>query len=211
MDQACAISRRQDNRLDAPGIEAVHFRDAMALLASGVAIAACWDGEAPKGLLISSVTALSVEPPRMLFCVRKASSSHNALLRAERCSLSILSEAHREDADRFSRTERTAERFGEDHWTLERWHPPRHKTPLIGLAGVISHRIDAGTHTVFILDVYEVRTGPARPLIYFDRDYRGLKSEPEDGASFAQQDAVAHKHAEGWRLGSVEHSAAINQ
>jgi flavin reductase len=41
--------------------------------------------DTPRGLLVSSITGLSVDPPRFLFCVRKEASSHDALLAADPC------------------------------------------------------------------------------------------------------------------------------
>src|SRR4051794_6210300 len=61
-------------RVDQP-IDPGAFKDALARLASGVAIISCWDDGAPRGLLVSSITGLSVDPPRFLFCVRKEASS----------------------------------------------------------------------------------------------------------------------------------------
>ena len=169
--------------LPAPGLEADLFRNAMAFLAGGVAVAACWDGEVPRGLLVSSITALSTEPPRVLFCVRKVSSSYNALLRSRTCSLAVLAEQDRREAERFSRPDRVAERFDPAHWTLNPAAPPRYRAPLIGLEGRIGHRIDAGTHTIFVLDVHEAQLSPDQPLVYFDRAFRGLRDLVEGAAN----------------------------
>jgi flavin reductase len=155
------------------------FRDAMSLLAGGVAIVTCWDGETPRGLLVSSITGLSLDPARVLFCVRKASSSHNALLRATRCGVAILAEGDEREAERFSQSDLSHERFDPERWILQPDSPPRRRQALIGLEGAIGHRIDAGTHTIFILNVREVRHGRDKPLIYFDRNFRRLRL-PED-------------------------------
>ena len=153
---------------------ATEFRQAMARLASGVAVVACLDRGVPRGLLVSSLTSLSIEPPRMLFCVAKAAGSHDPLARADRCGLSVLSDRDAEEAERFSRTERGAERFGSAAWRLQPDQPPLHRGALIGLIGSISQRIDAGSHSVFILDVETIETRNAGPLIYFDRSFRSL-------------------------------------
>jgi len=166
------------------------FRDAMAMLASGVAVVTCWEGETPRGLLVSSITALSTEPPRMLFCVRKAASSHNALFRSRRCAVAILAEPDQREAERFSRTDLTHERFDPALWLLDQAAPPRLKSALIGLEGTISSRIDAGTHTVFILNVAEVQVSPGRPLVYFDRDFRSLDWPEQMAASLESLSGV---------------------
>jgi len=155
------------------------FRDAVARFAGGVGIAACWGNEGPVGLLVSSIAVLSVDPPRVLFCVRKASRSHAALFRARHCSLNILAESDQAEAERFSDPDRTHERFDASRWHLGPHRPPRHRTPLIGMTGAIAHRMDAGTHTVFVLDVTAADVTDSMPLIYFDRRYAGLRMSGE--------------------------------
>jgi flavin reductase len=156
------------------GLDPTRFREAMARLAAGVAVVACLDDGKPRGLLVSSLTSLSVEPPRVLFCVAKSAGSHDLLARADRCALSVLSDRDAEEAERFSRIERVAERFTSTAWRLAPTAPPLHRGALIGMTGPISQRIDAGSHSVFILDVQTVETRSAAPLIYFDRAFRSL-------------------------------------
>ena len=153
-----------------PWAEGTAFKDNLAQLASGVAIAACWTPRGPQGLLVSSITGLSAEPPRMLFCVRKASSSHAALLRADAVGLSILGEGQRDEAERFSRSDRAAERFGSG-WSLSSEAPPVLAGSLATLSGPVRSRIDAGSHTIFILDVSQVCSRAGPPLLYVQRDY----------------------------------------
>ncbi len=163
-----------------PGVRAApagqDFKNAMARLAGGVGVAACWCDSVPTGLLVSSIAVLSAEPPRVLFCVQKAARSHNALFKARHCSLSILAENDRDEAERFSSAERAAERFDPAVWKLDAGSPPRCASALVGLVGAIGHRMDAGTHTVFVLNVSDVAVrGEAHPLVYFDRRYVGLR------------------------------------
>ena len=163
------------------GVSAIgrDFKNAMARLAVGVGVAACWgDDGAPIGLLVSSIAALSAEPPRILFCVQKSVRSHNALFRSRRLSLNILAEDDRAEAERFSNAERVIERFNPAVWDLDPGAPPRHRAALVALAGVIAHRMDAGTHTVFILNVQDVDARDAPPLVYFDRRYASIRPLP---------------------------------
>jgi flavin reductase len=156
-----------------PPADPAAFKDGLARLASGVAVAACWSGGQPRGLLVSSLTGLSTEPPRVLFCVRKAASSHDVLLAAEAISLSILTLDHAAEAERFSRSDLASERFG-DAWRLNHVEPPTLNDALVSLSGPIHCRIDAGTHTVFILDVSVSQSRDAAPLIYFARGFEAL-------------------------------------
>jgi flavin reductase (DIM6/NTAB) family NADH-FMN oxidoreductase RutF len=168
--------------LDPAAPEAVLFRDAMAQLAGGVAVVACLDAGAPRGLLVSSLVSLSIEPPRMLFCVQKRAPSHPALLRAERCSLAILGHDDVEEAQRFSTRSRAAERFSPGAWRLQLGEPPHYAAALVNVTGRISNRMDAGSHSVFVLDVEAIHRRDGEPLVYFGRSYRTL-STPPDAAS----------------------------
>jgi flavin reductase (DIM6/NTAB) family NADH-FMN oxidoreductase RutF len=157
-----------------PTLSQQHFKDAMSRLVGGVGIAACWSGETPVGLLVSSIAVVSADPPRILFCVQKSARSHSALFRTRRCSLNILAEDGRTEAERFSNATRFGERFDPQLWRLEPGAPPRHRSALVGLTGTIGHRMDAGTHTVFILSITDADVQDARPLVYFDRGYAAL-------------------------------------
>lgn len=156
-----------------PPVDEAAYRNAMAKLASGVAVVACWHNAEPRGLLVSSLTGLSSDPPRILFCVRKASAAHDALLAADACSISILGEEDAVEAGRFSRADLAPQRFGRD-WRLERKAPPRLRQALASLWGPVRCRIDAGSHTIFILDIGHAEARDGEPLVYFERDFHGI-------------------------------------
>ncbi len=156
------------------------FRNAMSRLATAVGVAACWEGTRPAGLLVSSITPLSIEPPRLLFCVQKSTRSHDAFLNATDCSLNVLSDADRNEAERFSRAAHYWERFDPTLWSLDSASPPRLRAALISVQGAIDHRMDAGTHSVFVVNVERVSLGEGGPLIYFDRAYAALRPLAED-------------------------------
>ncbi|BCW89206.1 4-hydroxyphenylacetate 3-monooxygenase reductase component [Alphaproteobacteria bacterium SO-S41] len=148
------------------------FRDALAALAGGVAIVACQSADGPRGLLVSSLTGLSVEPPRLLFCVRKEAVTHDVLLRAATCSIAILGADDRLEAERFSRPDRSAQRFQDARWDLAADEPPLYRGGLVLLTGTIERTIDAETHSVFFVRAHHAARRAGEPLVYFDRRYR---------------------------------------
>ncbi|RXR23702.1 flavin reductase family protein [Sphingobium fluviale] len=150
------------------------FLDAMACLATGVAVVACVDSGHPKGLLVSSLTPLSVDPPSMLFCIRKAAYCYAALSSSDRCSIAILSEADQIEAERFSRADRFKERFDSASWILPYGQPPELKGALISMSGNIDKVIDAGTHDIFIVNIDSIKGRSADPLVYFKRRFQKL-------------------------------------
>jgi flavin reductase len=150
------------------------FRGGLAKLASGVAVVACWADGKPRGLLVSSLTGLSTEPPRLLFCVRKAAAAHGPLLRAEAIGVSLLHSDDRQEALRFCSSELAAERFAAERWRLDLHAPPIRAEALATFTGPVCSRIDAGSHTVFILDASRVDVRQAEPLVYFERGFRDI-------------------------------------
>lgn len=157
-----------------PSADEVAFRNGLAKLASGVAIVACWADGRPRGLLVSSLTGLSTQPPRILFCVRKAAAAHDALLAADAVSVSLLDVHDQEEAKRFAATERARERFGDGGWRLDPKSPPERRNALAAFSGPVRCRLDGGTHTIFILDVTHAHARDADPLLYFERAFRKL-------------------------------------
>lgn len=150
------------------------FRDGLAKLASGVAIVACQTADGPRGLLVSSLTGLSTDPPRILFCVRRAAAAHADLAQADAISVTLLDGRDRDEADCFAGPGRAVERFSGDRWRLSPRAPPALRDPLAAFSGPVHCRIDAGTHTIFVLDVTRAESRDADPLVYFERGFRAL-------------------------------------
>jgi len=157
-------------------------QDSLSRLACGVALAACTTPNGPVGALVNSLTSLSAQPPRILFCVRKSEPSHPALLEAEAVGLSILADHQQAEADRFASPGPTHEQFGPG-WTHSSSAPPRLADALASVEGRVRARIDAGSHTVFVLDITAAEARPGTPLIYFARNY--LNAAQSGGAALA--------------------------
>ena len=72
----CHVPCQTDYR----SVEAAEFRLAMRNLASGVAIVATGTDKARRGLTVSSVTSLCMEPPCLLVGINTNSETHDAIL-----------------------------------------------------------------------------------------------------------------------------------
>ena len=145
------------------------FKDVLAHLASGVAIVSCWDGDQPRGLLVSSITGLSVDPPRFLFCVRKAACCHDILARRPSLSIALLGAADKDEAVRFGGPTLAHERFAADRWDLHSDAPPTYRHGLASAACETDEVVEAQTHSIFIVTAIRYRLDPAMPLIAWNR------------------------------------------
>ncbi len=150
------------------------LREALARLANTVAIVACWHEGAPRGLLVSSLVGLSLEPPRLLFCVRKLTPAHEALVRAKTCGISILRSDQDDEARRFSHTSRARERFSSPQWKLRHGEPPLYSSALARISAELDQIIDAGSHSIIIVHARAVAAEPGSPLLYVNRAYTRL-------------------------------------
>lgn len=151
----------------------VDFKEVLAHLASGVAIVSCWDGETPRGLLVSSITGLSVEPPRFLFCVRKEAGCHDALLARPHLGVALLGFADQDEALRFASSSRAAERFA-----IERWRQtsdaPVYRGGLVSAVCAVEQVVDAATHSIFIVTADTVTFTPGPALVAWNRALSSL-------------------------------------
>lgn len=154
-----------------PPLDPSVFKRCMSELATGVAVIATLCESEPCGLLVSSLTALSATPPRVLFCVNKASNAHAALLSSRVCSINILARDHLDEARAFSGGRPHSERFNSGRWVLDDQQVPRLADALSELDAAVAELVDAGTHTIFICDVKGGRCRPGEPLMYFQRGY----------------------------------------
>lgn len=147
------------------------FKEVLAHLAGGVAIISCWDGETPRGLLVSSITGLSVEPPRFLFCVRKEAGCHEALIKAPECGVALLAHDDQEEALRYASSARAPERFSPERWDLAPSAPPAYRGGLARARCGVDSVIDAVTHSILVVTANASALTPARPLVAWNRGF----------------------------------------
>ena len=86
----------------AAGIDAAAFRSAMRQLAGGISTITVGQDDDRTGLTVTSVSALSAEPPALVFCINRSSSSWPVLQRRRAFAVNVLPPAHQSVADRFS-------------------------------------------------------------------------------------------------------------
>ena len=92
------------------------FRDVMGHYPTGVTVVTATDADGePLGLTVNSFTSVSLEPPLVLVCIDRGSSSHDGLLEADHFGVSILSTDQHLLAHRFA-SEDPARRFQEVTW-----------------------------------------------------------------------------------------------
>jgi flavin reductase (DIM6/NTAB) family NADH-FMN oxidoreductase RutF len=141
------------------------FREAMAGLCSGVAVVTAQrpDGQ-PCGLVATSVSSYSADPPSVLVCIAHTSRCHEALADGEWFGMHLLA-ADQEDVARTFAAGALEDKFD---WSWD------DGVPLLG--GVVSYlrcrraaRFDLYDHSVLVGNVASGRHDGGDPLVYMDR------------------------------------------
>lgn len=150
------------------------FREALGRFATGVAfVTAAPDGKS-AGLIVNSLTSVSLDPPLVAFCPARSSLTWQRMRRTGRFGVNVLSQRHEEFV-------RRAVPAGADRFTGIDWEPGRGGVPLLpdALAQLeceIVAEYAAGDHWIVVARVDGLRTrAVGRPLIFFAGAFEALQ------------------------------------
>jgi flavin reductase len=150
------------------------FRNILSRLVTGVTVLAANDPRGgARGLTVSAVTALSLEPPLVLVCVDRASATHDCIERAGAFAVSFLGAADEALARRF------AEDPSEARFEGVGVRPEVTGAPVLDAAiGWVDCRVWAsyagGDHTIFVGEVLAGGADVGDPLVHFRGRYGRL-------------------------------------
>lgn len=158
-------------------LTSAEFRDVIGSFASGVTVITTVDREAPYGTTASAVASLSLEPPMVLVCLNRTSSTGQAISRARRFAINVLDEDQAELASRFARKD--PDKFaGVDHVRGVTGQPLLARA-LATIECSVVEEVTGGTHTVFLSEVDAASARQGSPLAYF-RGQFGRLALPDD-------------------------------
>lgn len=153
------------------------FRDAMRALVGNCSVITVGEGAAATGLVVTSAISLSAEPPLLLACVNRSSSSWPLLAPHAAFGWSSLGAAHRAVAERFSGFGgvKGAARYEGADWETALTGARLLKGAPCAFDCVVEERIDRATHSILIGRVMAIRTtAGAGALTYWNGTYRAL-------------------------------------
>jgi flavin reductase (DIM6/NTAB) family NADH-FMN oxidoreductase RutF len=166
-------------RTEFASIGADAFKQGMRCLAAGVTIVTTLHDGQRNGLTATAVTSLSADPPQILVCVNRAAAAHDPIHRGSLMCVNVLAHVHQNLAARFAGQSGVfgEDRFGAGRWTTLSTGAPVLADALASFDCVVTERVQASTHTIFIGRVVGVRTRPkARPLVYASGTYARLEA-----------------------------------
>ena len=131
-------------------------------------------GGEPTGLIVNSLTSVSLEPPLVSFSPARSSLTWQRMRRAGRFGVSVLGRQHEGFAVRA--TPAGADRFADVDWQPGPGGAPLLTDALATLECEIVAEHPAGDHWIVVGRVDEVRISPsADPLVFFDGAFGALE------------------------------------
>jgi 3-hydroxy-9,10-secoandrosta-1,3,5(10)-triene-9,17-dione monooxygenase reductase component len=147
------------------------FRKTLACLPTGVTVIAAHGADGPVGMAANSVTSVSLDPPLLLFCPAKTSSTWPSIRATENFCVNVMAGHHEEVVRRFAAKD--ADRFaGVDY--EDRATGPALADAVAWIECCIRDEYDAGDHTVVIARVVAIETTSSadlEPLVFFRGTY----------------------------------------
>jgi 3-hydroxy-9,10-secoandrosta-1,3,5(10)-triene-9,17-dione monooxygenase reductase component len=146
------------------------YRTVLGHFATGVALITAVDGEEPVGMACNSFTSVSLEPPLVLFCAAKSSSTWPRIQQAGKWAANFLAEDGEETCRLFA--QKGADRFAHVAYTIGRSGSPvlDHALAFVDCETVAEH--DAGDHIIVVGQVLELGyASEGKPLLFYRGGY----------------------------------------
>lgn len=156
---------------------ALAYRAAMRKLAGAVSVLTVGAGENRTGLTATSVSSLSVDPPTLLICVNRGSSSLAPLRTNSAFAINVLRPHHQPLADQFAGKGglKGPERYEGGSWTRLVTGAPVLADALAAFDCELEDAIERHSHVIVLGRVVASRIAEnADPLLYWAGGYRTL-------------------------------------
>jgi 3-hydroxy-9,10-secoandrosta-1,3,5(10)-triene-9,17-dione monooxygenase reductase component len=148
------------------------FRSVLGHFATGITVITAMDGEEPVGLAANSFTSVSLDPPLVLFCAAKSSTTWPRIQRSGHFTVNVLDE-HQEDVSQLF-AQRGADRFGKVSWRVGTQGPILDDVHAF-LDCTIEAEHEAGDHIIVVGRVQKLGlTADAGPLLFYQGRYGRL-------------------------------------
>lgn len=164
MEVGVAVEPRDEAVSLHDGIEPESLRSMHRKLVTGVTVVATQTEDGPRGLAVNAFSSVSLDPPRILICVQKTSSTYAHLLATKYFGVNILSADQLDVAQVFATKD--PRKFDRVAWTSG-----PHGVPLITgacarMEVALEDSLHASTHTIFIGRVVHAGHNDRAPLVY---------------------------------------------
>ncbi|MBO2463533.1 3-hydroxy-9,10-secoandrosta-1,3,5(10)-triene-9,17-dione monooxygenase reductase subunit [Actinomadura violacea] len=153
------------------------FRHVLGHFCTGVVVVTAMDGDSPAGFACQSFSALSLDPPLVLFCPASTSRTWPVIERAGHFAVNVLAHSQREVSTVFGRSR--PDKFTATGWRLSPGGAPVLDSVPAWLDCILEAVHDGGDHVIAVGRVTALGTGPSdRPLLFYRGGYTVTESAP---------------------------------
>lgn len=158
-----------------PEVDPAEFRQVCGHFTTGVTVITATDGDDPVGLAANSFTSVSLEPPLVLFCAGKTSTTWPRIEKADAYAVNILAA----DQEEISRTFAAPD---VDRFEGVAWHQGVTGSPILDgalayLDCEIEAKHDAGDHVLVVGRVVDLDVQrDTGPLVFYRGGYGDLSA-----------------------------------
>ena len=149
-----------------PAFDATVFRRVIGNFMSGVVVITTEHAGARRGMTVSAVSSLSLDPPMLLVCLNATSPTQEAVARSGRFAVNILAEHQGALAERFARSG-SDDKFAGLETRAGRTGVPLLPDVLATVECRVAEVVTGGTHRVFLAEAVHAEATDASPLAYF--------------------------------------------
>jgi 3-hydroxy-9,10-secoandrosta-1,3,5(10)-triene-9,17-dione monooxygenase reductase component len=153
---------------------AEEFRSVLGRFGTGVVIVTATYADEPVGLTCNSFSSVSLEPPLVLFCPAKMSTSWPRIAQAGEFCINVLGDSQRAVCASFART-------GVDKFVGVETEPARYVAAprLVGALAHLECEIadvhEAGDHFIVVGRVLALTQSQGTPLLFYRGSYGGFR------------------------------------
>ena len=161
-------------------IERATYREAMSRLGAAVNVITTGSTNGRHGFTASAVCSVTDEPPTLLVCMNRSSSSRGQFVVGAPLAVNTLAADQQAISAHFASGLDMEQRFDlagrDDRWTTLLTGAPVLEKATVAFDGRVSRVVEVGTHSVLFTEIVAVRLGiDGHGLIYFDRSYHSLR------------------------------------
>jgi len=170
--------------MESVDVAAEEFKQAMRELAGAISIITVSNGVEKTGFVATSVSSFSADPPRVIFCISRTSSSWDILRNTEHFGINFMRESEKAIASRFIGTGgiKGADRYAGADWITLPSGTQVLKNALASIDCTIEEVLERHDHAIIIGKVKHIRICDCGlPLLWFKSQYHAIGNLLTDG------------------------------
>ncbi len=155
-----------------PVVHPTHFRQVLGHFCTGVTVVTGMSDGEPVGFSCQAFAALSLDPPLVLFCPGRRSSTWARIAPTGRFCVNVLAEDQTSLSRTFARS--GTDKFAEVPWTASPHGDPVLHDVVAWIDCALWAEYDGGDHTIVVARVLDLGAHPERRPLLFHRGSYGL-------------------------------------